>query len=417
MSIELLLDVSRPIARRWSGRSPTGIDRASDAYCEHFAGMARAVIQLRGRPLILDWPTSQSLFAKLDLKREAFRQQFTPLLARALTSRANRDFAGSIYLNPGHSDYDLPAHARWTARRGYKPVYLLHDLIPVTHPHFTLPHKLRRHRGRVMQALQAGAGIIVNSEATKDELLQFAQLQGVAVPPVHVGHLGTRHPVAVSCKPDAPAYFLALGTIEARKNHALLLRVWAQLAERMGPNTPRLICAGNWGIKSDEVRRLLSTTPALAPFIEIRSGLRDEEIASLLAGARALLMPSLAEGFGLPMVEALEAGVPVIANDLPVFREIGQGIPLLVPAENEELWVDHVAAFAVDCLARRRQVARMGEFRPPRWDAHFAALDQWLTELAHAPIGCQQAGRDSATAAQSGSAVAAGVQHIREVKC
>ncbi|MFB0610769.1 glycosyltransferase family 4 protein [Aurantiacibacter poecillastricola] len=396
MNETVLLDVSRSAGRRWTGACPSGIDRVSDAYCRHFADKARAVLQLRGRSVILGKAESAEFFGNLDAQQKAFRRMLTRLIANTAGSGARDIPEGSLYLNPGHSDFDLPSHARWTWRRRVRGVYLLHDLIPVSYPDFTLPNKVKRHRGRVMHALNNGAGIIVNSAATADELRQFARRNGIAVPSVHVGHIGTERITRTSPSKDVvPPHFLALGTIEARKNHALLLRVWARLIERMGADTPRLVCAGKWGVKADEVRWLLQCNPALSRHVEFRSGLDDGEIASLMAGSRALLIPSLAEGFGLPLVEALEAGVPVIANDLPVFREIGQGIPLLIDAGKDDLWLEHIGQFVKDGPARRRQLSAMGGFHPPRWQHHFAALEDWLAKLAHSAGACQHGSRPS----------------------
>ena len=95
-------------------------------------------------------------------------------------------------------------------------------------------------------------------------------------------------------------------------------------------------------------------------------------------GARALLMPSFAEGFGLPVVEALQLSTPVIASNLPVFREIGDDIPLLLDPGDAGAWLAAVRALCDDGVERARQMAAMPAFRAPGWSDHFAGIEAWL---------------------------------------
>jgi glycosyltransferase involved in cell wall biosynthesis len=101
-----------------------------------------------------------------------------------------------------------------------------------------------------------------------------------------------------------------------------------------------------------------------------------------LASARALLFPSLVEGYGLPLVEALQVGTPVIASDLPVFREIGQGVPDFLDPRDERGWEEAILSYAEDRGSRRTaQLSRMESFRAPTWEDHFTKIDSWLAGL------------------------------------
>jgi glycosyltransferase involved in cell wall biosynthesis len=92
-------------------------------------------------------------------------------------------------------------------------------------------------------------------------------------------------------------------------------------------------------------------------------------------------MPSFVEGFGLPIIEALSLGCPVIASDLPVFREIGGQIPTFVDPLDREGWERWIRAFAGDDPERSRQTGCMQNYQSPQWAEHFAIVDAWLARL------------------------------------
>jgi glycosyltransferase involved in cell wall biosynthesis len=93
-------------------------------------------------------------------------------------------------------------------------------------------------------------------------------------------------------------------------------------------------------------------------------------------------MPSFAEGFGLPVVEALAAGVPVIASDLPAFRELAGDIPEYADPLDGARWLELVREYARPDSARRAaQLERIRGFRAPTWKEHFAIVDNFLDSL------------------------------------
>jgi glycosyltransferase involved in cell wall biosynthesis len=173
-------------------------------------------------------------------------------------------------------------------------------------------------------------------------------------------------------------YFLVLGTIEGRKNHGLLLGVWRRLVERLGEAAPKLVIVGTRGWEAEEVTRQLDALGPLQAHVEELSRCSDEQLSGLMAGARALLMPSFTEGYGLPVFEALELGCPVIAADLPVYHEVAGSIPDYLSPENEDAWVAVIIDYLRDEPRRAAQLTRMSGFKVPDWSAHFAAVEQWL---------------------------------------
>lgn len=380
---DLLLDVTRLVWRVWAGRLPTGIDRVCLAYMDHYRARSLAVVQRKGLRLVLSERHSDELFDLLRRGGRRFRTRLTALLAAAsLSGGARRSTRGWRYLNIGHTGLDDPGLARWLAEQSWKPVFLVHDLIPISHPQFCRAGEARRHRLRMQTVLASAAGVIVNSAATGAALTAFAESEGKAVPPIQVAWLAMD--AAIMCAPlpppDRPT-FVMIGTIEARKNHRLLLDLWARMVEADGDRAPDLVLIGQRGWEADDVFALLDESPQLRGHVHELGRCDDATMLAWLKQARALLMPSFIEGFGIPVIEALQQGVPVIASDLPVFREIAGKIPRYLDPHDAAGWEAAIRDYCGDGADRDRQIAAMPSFVAPTWADHFAKVDGWLATL------------------------------------
>lgn len=384
----VLLDVTRLVALRWTGRQATGIDRVALAYLRHFRSRARAVVQHRGVLRALTERESADVFDLLEAPKHGLRLQLArQFFAAVLTGSASPRIAGMAYLNVGHTDFDLAAHREWVRVAQVRPFYFLHDLIPIRHPEFSRPHAVRRHSGRVRSALEIAAGIVLGSETARHELEAFASAQALPLPPLAVAHLaGEELRVTTPAVPTVAPCFVCVGTIEPRKNHRLLFAVWQRLFARLGVRTPRLVIVGQVGPMTGELLAPLQGSSGWQHHVEHRRSCSDSELAGLLQHAQALLVPSLAEGFGLPFVEALQAGTPVIATNLAVFHEIGQGAAQLLDPHDEDAWVQAIVAAT---MAPRRgagpdDTSDTGQtlFVPPSWPHHFDVVDQFIASPA-----------------------------------
>jgi len=377
----ILLDISRLVWRRWAGRLPTGIDRVCLAYLDHFAPRARAVLQWRGHVRVLSQRQSARVFALIAHGGPGFRAGFVAMLPALLRTPAGRTHAGQIYLNPGHTGLDHPALPRWIAARELYAVFLIHDLIPITPPEFCRAGEADHHVRRIRHALVAARAIIANSAATLRELDAFAKTHALPSPPQLLAWLGGPTPTTqITPTQFDRRWFIIVGTIEGRKNHALLLQAWQRLAQIMGPDTPLLVIVGQRGWEAELAHAMIDRDPAIRAHIIERGSTDDVALAALIRGARALLMPSFAEGFGLPVIEALQLGTPVIASDLPVFREIAGSIPTYLDPTDGPGWLAMILAFCDDGAERMRQVSAMTQYRAPIWADHFAAVDTWLAQ-------------------------------------
>jgi glycosyltransferase involved in cell wall biosynthesis len=381
---EYLLDVSRLVWRTWRGGIPTGVDRVCLAYVKHFGSRSQAVVQRKGLQFVLSPRQSDRLFGLLLAAKPARRHEFVRFWAAAAPiGLARRPRRGAIYLNVGHTGLNEASLPAWIARHRLRAVYLVHDLIPLTHPQFCRDGEAEKHRARMENVLTSAAGIIGNSRATLDDLAEFARDQQLAMPPSIAAWItGSAHPSEHQPRNHSRPHFIAVGTIEGRKNHQLLLDVWRKLVADLGQDTPDLLMVGRRGWKADHVFDQLDDLGELKGKVHELGACNDEELSDWMRGARALLMPSFAEGFGLPVVEALQVGTPVIASDLPVFREIAGDIPNYLDASDAQGWERLIRVFIGDSPERSRQLTRMRNYRAPGWSDHFSTVERWLTSLS-----------------------------------
>ena len=141
-------------------------------------------------------------------------------------------------------------------------------------------------------------------------------------------------------------YFVFCSTLEPRKNHLMILAVWRALVERLGAGAPRLVLVGTRGWHYDPIIDLIERSPSLRTRVREVGGLSTPGLKRLIDNAQAVLMPSFGEGYGLPVHEALAAGAPVLASDIPVFREItAPGLTLISPLDGEA-WLEAIAALS-----------------------------------------------------------------------
>lgn len=270
-----------------------------------------------------------------------------------------------LYLTVGHTTLHDPAALQGLQAAGIERVVLIHDLIPVTHPEFCRPGDGEKHHARVANTLRLASRIIVNSAYTGEELRAFASREGLPQPPIHVAHLGLEPAfVAGDAVAAARPYFVHVGTIEARKNLALLLTLWRRLEERLGERTPSLVLVGRYGWENEAVLDHLQRSPNLQGVVHQASNLSDAVLARLMRGARAVLAPSSVEGFDLPAVEACAMGLPLIASDIPPHRELTPNAELIDP-------LDGLGWLAAIERATQAAPASPPAYVAPDWPGHF----------------------------------------------
>lgn len=156
-------------------------------------------------------------------------------------------------------------------------------------------------------------------------------------------------------------FVLHVGTLEPRKNVPLLLDAWRLLhgsgpGSPIAPLVPSLVLAGGFGWRADALRRQVARAAAEGWLVHL-GYVSPEELATLYARAEAAVLPSFYEGFGLPLLEALAAGLPVVASDIPVHREVAGGAALYAPPDRPDLFAARVAEVLGDADLRARLAA------------------------------------------------------------
>lgn len=190
--------------------------------------------------------------------------------------------------------------------------------------------ELGYHRWSLRQALQCAALLTV-SQATADRIAARFPNH----PPMVVVPHGAPSVRPTTTDPANPPYLLYVGRVERKKNILGLLEGFRRYHTEHPNSTLRLILAGRLGLDGDRIRAALAD-PVIAPFVEARGYVAEAERTKLLPNARALVLVSHYEGFGLPLLEAFASGVPVLASDIPALREVGSDLAVFVRPDDPE---------------------------------------------------------------------------------
>ena len=383
----IFLDVTRLLYRLTRGRMPTGVDRVCLAYVRHFHHRAQAMMIWGG--IAVGWSPSASmaLFDRLVGWEDGERPASLGNTLRAALKWPPRAVpAGSWVLNMGHSGLDQRSYLGWLRRKNMRLLVMVHDLIPITHPQFCQAGAAKRHVRRMGLILGQAEGIVSNSRHTAEMLGDHARQTGVAVPPVAVIPLGAKkHWTVCEDEPSAVTepYFVMVGTLEPRKNHAFVLQLWQRMLDEWNAaEIPHLLVIGQIGWMCGPVVHQLKADERMKQHVHLMTDCDDARLGHYLRHARAMLFPSHAEGYGLPLLEAMDLGVPVLTSPLPVFREVAGLVPDYLDLDDGDAWLEAIRDYAQPASARREaQLQRLRGFSAPSWSDHFSEFETFVSRL------------------------------------
>ena len=270
----------------------------------------------------------------------------------------------------------LPLLPELKIRAGIRVIGCCHDLIPIKFPQWCLPYVAEQFPVYLRQLARACDTIVCVSDTSLTELRNTLREFGEPIPKLTRIHLGCRLPSAgggivseqVSSLVGKP-FILFVSTIERRKNHEVLYRAFHRLAEQHGPaNLPVMVFVGGRGWGVDELLHDISLDPLTQGLIRILNTVSDSELGILYQNALFCVFPSLDEGWGLPVAEALAFGKPVICSDRGALREVGTDFAEYVDPWDLPGWVHAIEGLWLDTAHREQVEERIKRlYRRPLW--------------------------------------------------
>lgn len=218
-----------------------------------------------------------------------------------------------------------------------RTAFTLHDLTVLSHPACHTEANRARTLVAIAQALSRGAAVIAVSQATRleaERLLGLDPAELEVVPPIVSAGFrssGDDEKILEDLGVERP-FVLVVAGFEPRKNLGRLLDAWELLPEGLR-DRHLLVMVSSAGWLQSRLRRRVARLRRAGGVVEL-SGLQTVELATLYRRTRALVFPSLAEGFGLPVAEAMACGAPVITSDRSSMPEVAGGAAVLVDPEN-----------------------------------------------------------------------------------
>jgi len=259
-------------------------------------------------------------------------------------------------------------------RYGVRFSIMIHDLIPIENESFVEKHHAVQFRNWLQEAIPVTDVVLAVSKYSRDALMKWAAGAGWSLPRVEVVDPGSGfndRPMAGDQRALRlpKSYVLFVSTIEFRKNHRLLVRVWRRLLERHGTDTvPVLIFAGQIGWLVDDLLADLTASGYLGGKIVLMPGLSDAELRQAYRSCLFTVFPSLCEGWGLPIAESLAEGKFCVASDRTSIPEVGGDLVDYFDPSNDDDALAKIERLLLDpgYLAAREARLR-AEYRPRTW--------------------------------------------------
>ncbi|QYR54001.1 glycosyltransferase family 4 protein [Lysobacter soyae] len=276
-------------------------------------------------------------------------------------TKSNADISLNNLLRPEVNDIVFMVDSSWWLPQrfeafhaeirslGGEVVWMVYDLIPIRVPETCDPQVLPAFKGWIDYAIQTADGFICISHATEADLLEYMNEtlhQATPRPWTRNVHLGSDLEMGSATAGDsdrivelkkilgASPVFLAIGTVEPRKDYETILRAFERLWS--ADEDVRLVLVGKQGWNIEHFAKKLRTHSELHKRLFWLESLSDEDLSSILDRSDALIQASVAEGFGLPVVEAGSLGKPLFLSDLVVFREIAECEATYFPVGNDK---------------------------------------------------------------------------------
>jgi GT2 family glycosyltransferase/glycosyltransferase involved in cell wall biosynthesis len=268
---------------------------------------------------------------------------------------------------------------------GVRTVCFLHDLIPQRHPEWFIPQLVSVSTEHLHAHLDAGSWFICNSASTLEDLRSYCEEHDRAQPAGTVVPLGAdalaQTGTADRSSSGVRRTLLVVGTVEPRKNHAVVLAAFERLSEEF-PDVD-LVVVGRPGWRNDEVLNQLRGPSQRVRWIDNAT---DEQLSELYEMAFLVVTPSITEGYGLPVIEALQHGCVVISSNGGALPEAGgEFVEYFNPSDAAGLG-ELLRRHLTDAPYHLGWQSRVATFSPPNWRDTAVHVAQILRRRATTPI-------------------------------
>ena len=250
-------------------------------------------------------------------------------------------------------------------KKGVIVVTYVYDIVPILYPDFCDVITVNQFMGYIGAALMYSDYVITSTKTVIDELEVLANKLGIECPKGDYSWLGSNfNNIEAKISENIQEilsnkkYVLSVGTIEPRKNIGFLLDAFD---EKLFDEGLYLVLAGGRGWKTDDLINRINNHPLKDKQLFFLQGLDDSAIQYLYKNSLCVAFPTFDEGFGLPIVEAFERGVPVLASDKAVLKEVGRGLSEHFTIDNTNEFIELVSKYANDDEYRNKKITQIKE--------------------------------------------------------
>ncbi|HEV7744796.1 MAG TPA: glycosyltransferase family 1 protein [Pyrinomonadaceae bacterium] len=269
------------------------------------------------------------------------------------------------------TNYDIPL------RRRCATVLTIHDLSQLLHPQTHEKRSVRRARRRLPLMARSADSIITPTESVRHEVCEHLKVNPEKVFAVPEAARACFRPMPFAATKEvrqrlgvSEDFLLAVGTLEPRKNLAVLVSAFAEVAGAQPGRNTQLVIAGGRGWLSGPLFAAIERSP-VRDRILLTDYLHDEDLQALYASCRVFIYPSLYEGFGLPPLEAMACGAPVIVSRISALAETtGDAARFFDPQSSGSLTESLLELMVDDNAENRSRLSTLGERRSAEfsWD-------------------------------------------------
>ena len=247
---------------------------------------------------------------------------------------------------------ELPVGIR---KSGIKSVVTIHDLIFLRHPEYYHWLDTKIYAWKFRQAVREADHIIAISECTKRDIMELGGVDERRISVIYQS-CAPRFSLPVSQSVKGRRYLLSVGSIEERKNILLAVKALHYLPEDLS-----LVVVGRHTKYTDAVEAYVRQN-GLSDRVQILHGITDEQLPALYAGAEAFVYPSRYEGFGIPVIEAVSCGLPVVACTGSCLEEAGGPDNLYVSPDDEQAMATAIRRVLRGAEGREERIRRSREY-------------------------------------------------------